>query len=302
MIDQINLADIRSFVLIVQKGNFTKAAEALGVSRSHVSRQISNLEQKIGVTLFIRTTRTLRLTQAGETFFKQCESALQDIDHALLAAVDDVEEIKGSIRVNCVGGYLGEELIAQLACEFMSKHPDVMLNLDFSSHRVDLIEEDFDVAFRMGKLEDAGFIAQKLMDVEMSTLASPDYLRERGQPHHPKELAAHSCLTGSVKRWYFVHRKSGKQYDLAVNGNMQCKNGRVLVQGAKIGNGIIRVPKIYCEKEIQNQTLVEVFEDWLIPPVDFSIIYHRDQFQPKRIRMFIEYVKQHFRTTNKSLT
>ncbi|KOO11345.1 LysR family transcriptional regulator, partial [Vibrio xuii] len=151
----MNLADIRSFVLIIQLGNFTKAAEALNVSRSHVSRQISQLEAQMGVTLLLRTTRTLKLTDAGKVFFQRCEQALNDIDQALLAAVDNVDQIRGLIKVNSVGGYLGEEIIAPIATEFMKQHPNVAIQLEFSSHRVDLVEEQFDIAFRMGKLEDS---------------------------------------------------------------------------------------------------------------------------------------------------
>ncbi|MBN3492555.1 LysR substrate-binding domain-containing protein [Vibrio neptunius] len=294
MLNQINLADIRSFVLIAQLGNFTKAAEALGVSRSHVSRQISSLENQIGVTLLIRTTRTLKLTEAGKAFYQQCERALHNIDQALLAAVDDVEKVQGEIKINCVGGYLGEELIAQIATEFMHVHPDVSIHLDFSSHRVDLIEDDFDIAFRMGKLEDSGFVARKLLDIQMGTLASPDYLKRYGQPNHPKELTQHHCLSGSVKRWSFESKADAQHYDVFVNGHMQCKNGRVLVKGALNGNGIIRVPMIYCEQELANGKLVEVFDHWGIPSVDFSAIYHRDRFQPKRLREFISFVKHYF--------
>lgn len=294
MLNQINLADIRSFVLIAQLGNFTKAAEALDVSRSHVSRQISSLENQIGVTLLIRTTRTLKLTEAGKAFYQQCEKALHNIDQALLAAVDDVEKVQGEIKINCVGGYLGEELIAQIATEFMRVYSDVSIHLDFSSHRVDLIEDDFDIAFRMGKLEDSGFVARKLLDIQMGTLASPDYLKRYGQPNHPKELTQHHCLTGSVKRWNFESKADAQHYDVFVNGHMQCKNGRVLVKGALNGNGIIRVPMIYCEQELASGKLVEVFDHWGIPSVDFSAIYHRDRFQPKRLREFISFVKHYF--------
>lgn len=124
------------------------------------------------VTLLIRTTRSLKLTDAGKQFYLQCEKALAGIDQAILSAVDDVEQVQGEIRINCVGGYLGEELIAQITCDFMKQYPNTQVNLDFSSHRVDLLEEDFDIAFRMGRLEDSGFVARKLMTIEMSTLAT----------------------------------------------------------------------------------------------------------------------------------
>lgn len=295
MLNQTNLSDVRSFVLIARLGNFTKAAEELDVSRSHVSRQISSLEKQMGVTLFVRTTRTLRLTQAGKALYQQCEQALHNIDQALIAAVDDIEEVRGEIKVNCVGGYLGEVIIANIVNDFMLQHPDITVSLDFSSHRVDLIEDEFDIAFRMGKLEDAGFVARKLLDIEMGTLASPDYLARKGRPVHPKDLVEHDCLTGSVRKWSFQSSSdASKNLDVAVKGRLQCKNGRVLVNGALSGNGIIRVPRIYCEDELVQGRLVEVFDQWLIPSVDFSAIYHRDRYQPKRLRTFIDFVKEQF--------
>lgn len=293
MINRINLTDIRSFVLIARLGNFTKAAETLDVSRSHVSRQISSLEKQMGVTLLIRTARTLRLTEAGKHFYHQCEQALHTIDQALLSAVDDVEKVQGEIKINCVGGYLGEVFLADIVNTFMQQYPDVSISLDFSSNRVDLIEEEFDIAFRMGSLEDSGFVAKKLLDIEMGTLASPKYLQQYGRPSHPKELQQHHCLTGSVRKWHFQSLVNKEHYDVSIKGNLQCKNGRVLVAGAIAGNGIIRVPLIYCQQELDDKKLVQVFEEWGIPTVDFSAIYHRDRYQPKRIRTFIDFVKQY---------
>lgn len=304
MLSNINLADIRSFVLITQLGNFTKAAEALNVSRSHVSRQISQLEAQMGVTLLLRTTRTLKLTDAGKVFFQRCEQALNDIDQALIAAVDNVDQIRGLIKVNSVGGYLGEEIIAQIVTEFMKQHPNVAIQLEFSSHRVDLVEEQFDIAFRMGKLEDSGFIARKLIEVKMGTLASPDYLTSKPKIAHPKELMHHQCLTGSVKKWNFMNVKSGQHVEVPLTGHLQCKNGRVLVKGALHGNGIIRVPHLYCLNELEKGELVEVFDDWKVPSVDFSALYHRDRYQPKRLKLFIEFVTHYFehKLTNKEFT
>ena len=295
MLNNINLADVRSFVLIAQLGNFTKAAEALSVSRSHVSRQISALESQMGVTLLIRTTRTLKLTDAGKTFFNQCERALQGIDQALIAAVDDTDEVRGLIRVNCVGGYIGESLIARYISEFMSAYPDINVKLDFSSHRVDLIEEEFDIAFRMGTLEDSGFIAKKLMDIDTVTLASPVYLQKYGVPSHPKDLVKHKCLTGSVRRWsYQSLTDKNNHYDVHVDGTLSCKNGHVIVMGALAGNGIIRVPLMYCQKEVEQNKLTRVLPDWEIPSVLFSAIYHKDKYQPKRLRTFIDFIQQRF--------
>lgn len=290
MINQVNLTDIRSFVLIARLGNFTKAAEVLNVSRSHISRQINNLEKQINVTLLIRTTRTLRLTDIGKQFYEQCEKALQTIDSALLSAVDNIGKMQGKIKVNCVGGYLGEIVIANIVHAFMKKHPNICITLDFNSTRVDLITEKFDIAFRMGSLNDASFIARKLFTLKMGTLASPAYLTKQGRPQHPKELTQHSCLAGSVKKWHFQSRHSHKYVDINIDANLKCKNGRVLVTGALNGNGIIRVPLIYCQHELEAHKLEHVFDEWVVPSVDFSILYHRESYQPKRLKAFIDFV------------
>ena len=295
MLNNINLSDVRTFVLIAKLGNFTKAAEALSVSRSHVSRQISALEKQMKVTLLTRTTRSLKLTHAGERFYLQCEKALNEIDQALIAAVDDTQEVRGLIRVNCVGGYIGESIISHYVAMFMAQYPQIQIYLDFSSHRVDLIQDDFDIAFRMGELEDSGFIAKKLMDVEIATLASPSYIEQYGSPKHPRDLTQHRCLIGSITRWSFQSiQDSQEHYDVTIEGQLVSRNGHAMINSALVGNGIIRTPIMYCEKAVSEGALVRVLPQWQIPLVPFSAIYHRDKYQPIRLRTFIDFIKQCF--------
>lgn len=301
MLHQLNLADIRTFVLIADEGSFTSAAEVLEVSRSHVSRQLSALEKQMGVSLMVRTTRSLRLTDAGKTFHQQAKKALLDLEQAVIAAIDNTEEIRGLIRVNCVGGHIGEDLIARMASNFMSQHRDVNIELDFSSHRIDLITDEFDIAFRMGELADAGFVGKKLTDLKLDTLASPALLQQFPASKHPKQLAEIPCLTGSVKLWRFQQKAGAlsdtgyqQKAEVQVNGRFSCKNGRALVQGALDGNGVIRVPVMYCQQEIDQGLLVPVFDDWEIPLVPFYAIYHKDKYQPARLRAFIDFIGEQF--------
>ncbi|CAH0527407.1 LysR family transcriptional regulator [Vibrio hippocampi] len=294
MLNDVNLSDIRSFVLIAQLGNFTKAAEALNVSRSHVSRQISALEAQIGVSLLTRTTRSLKLTYAGERFYKQCETALMQVEQALIAAIDDTENVQGHIRVNSVGGPLGEDVVADYIAKFMQQNKHITVELDFSSPRIDLIEDHFDVAFRMGELADANFIGKHLRDIEMVTLTSPEYIAAYGEPEHPKDLLAHRILRGSVTRWSYQNITSDEKQEVAVTAHLVCKNGRALIAGAVAGNGIIRVPMMYCRQEIEQGLLVPVMEQWQITPVPFYAIYHRDKYQPKRQQAFIQFMQDQF--------
>ena len=162
-----SLADIRTFVTIAEQGSFTKAAEVLQSSRAHVSRQLAQLEQQLGVQLIIRTTRAQRLTPVGEQFFQQCLNSLQTINQAVIAAKDDTEQLKGGICINCVGGVIGEDILTNIISEFNLQYPDIEVELDFSSPRVDLIAEAFDLVVRMGELEDSGLVARKLTDIKV---------------------------------------------------------------------------------------------------------------------------------------
>lgn len=293
--NKINLADIRAFVLIADEGSFTNAAEKLEVSRSHVSRQLSALEKQMAVSLMIRTTRSLRLTEAGKEFYQHAKKALQNLEQAVIAAADNTQEVRGTIRVNCVGGHIGEDLIAKMASAFMALHQDVNVELDFSSHRIDLITDEFDIAFRMGELEDAGFIGKKLTELKIETLASPALLQQYPRIKTPKDLIDIPCLTGSVKHWKFQKKdQSNQKMDVHVDGRFSCKNGRALVQGAVDGNGIIRVPKMYCQQEIEQGLLISVFDQWEIPLVPFYAIYHKDKYRPARLRAFIDYITEQF--------
>ena len=295
MNNNIALADIRAFVTIATCGSFTKAADTLGGSRAHLSRQLSQLESQLGIQLLIRTTRSQRLTDAGEVFFKKCQNALSGIDQAVLEVIDDSKQLHGPIAINCVGGPIGEEIVAPLVGEFSTHYPDIEINLDFSSQRVDLVGDGFDLVIRMGELDDSRFIARKLIMLPNTLFASPKYLAQHGIPEHPKDLKNHNCLTGSLKRWSFQHVENQKQTaDVSVSGNFTCKNGRALINSALQNNGIVRVPEFYCEKEFNQGHLVPVFKNWMVAPTPIYLLYHRKKYQPERLKRLIQYLCDHF--------
>ena len=156
---QINLADIRTFVVLAEAGSFTKAAEQLLCSRSFISKQLAQLEGDLGVSLLIRTTRSQHLTEQGTAFYQRCKQSLAGIDFAIDRVKESAEALSGEIKINSVGGIIGEELIAPLVNQFMALYPGVSIELDFDSRRVDLIGGEFDFVFRMGALQDSSLIA-----------------------------------------------------------------------------------------------------------------------------------------------
>ena len=295
MYKDLNLADVRAFTVIAEQGSFTLASEKLGCSRSHLSKQLTQLETYLGVTLITRTTRAQRLTDQGEFFYERCQHALDVMEQAVAKTVDNAQNLQGNININCVGGYIGEEIVTRLVNDFISAHPNISVNLDFSSQRVDLVLDHFDLVFRMGELEDSGLVARKLMDITNCTLAAPAYLEQKGIPSHPKALHEHSCIIGSINHWSFLHKADAQQKaEVAITGKFRCKNGRVMKSSALAGHGIVRLPELYCIDELRKGELVHVFEQWLIPATPLYLLYSKDKFQPARLREFIAFTTQHF--------
>lgn len=293
MKQKINHADINAFLTLVESGSFTLAAEALQCSRSHVSKQLAQLERQLTTSLLVRTTRSQQLTAAGEAFYQQCKQAFQSIDQAIEQAMESNTSLSGTIKINCVGGFIGESVIGPLVTDFMLAHPGVSVSLDFSSKRVDLISGEYDFVFRMGKLTDSNLIARKLTDLNVQVLASKSYLSQYGSPSHPQQLHHHKCISGSMRAWTFIDDQ-GTPVEVNVKGELDCRNGKVMLYSALAGNGIVRVPEVYCLDEIARGELVPVFSDWHIESTPFYLVYVKDKHQPSRITAFKDHVIRHF--------
>lgn len=294
MKSEINYADIKSFLVLVEEGSFTKASEKLFCSRSHISKQLSKLEANLGVSLLVRTTRTQLLTAPGQLFYDKCKRAFCEIDDAIDATKEVSTKLSGEIKINCIGGYIGENIIGPLVTDFMSQNPDINIVLDFSSKRVDLVSGEFDFVFRMGELTDSALIARKLTDLIIGTYASPEYLKRAGRPKEPKELAVHKCIAGSMRNWTFINNDSMQTQEVIVKGELECKNGNIMLYSARQGNGIIRVPEIYCKQALNEGDLVPVFKHWQPKSTPLYLIYLQDKHQPMRIKAFKNFVVNNF--------
>jgi len=286
----VSLSDIRTFVVLAEAGSFTKAAEQLMCSRSFISKQLAQLETDLGVSLLVRTTRTQHLTEQGVAFFERCKQSLAGIDFAVDRVKESALALSGEIKVNSVGGIIGEQLVAPLITQFMTLYPGVNMLLDFASPRVDLIADEFDFVFRMGELQDSSLIARKLTELNNDLYASPDYLAKYGYPQTPKDLTLHRCITGSMQSWNVIHRNSKHRTELNVRGELVCKSGRVMLSSALAGNGIIRVPELYCRPYLADGLLVPVFADWYLEPTPLYLVYAKDKHQASRLKLFKQFV------------
>jgi len=290
-IQDLSWRRIRAFLLVVQYGSFTAAAEASGLSKSNLSQQVSELESSLGVQLLFRTTRKLRLTVAGEGYFERCPQAFQQLHSANEWVQQNQEEVAGSISVNTVGGPIGEQILGPLLIEFQTQHPSVQIQLDFSSTRVDLLEDQYDLVIRMGALPDSTLTARQLQLLRTRYVASPKFIAQHPNIHTPKDLRSLPLIYGSVDHW--ILSKGEEQQVVQAEQGMCIISGRVMRQAALAGLGITRLTDIYIQHDIDQGHLVEVLPDWSTS-TPLSMVCPPHQHQLHRIKVLMDWLKMHF--------
>ena len=197
------LKGLLEFITEVEQGNFTLAAEQLGTTRARVSQVIAELEQELAVQLIVRSTRSMQLTASGERFYQNCRNGWSILQDSIEQVKSSQTQLSGLIRINSVGGWFGERILAPLLIQFMHKYPQVKIELDFASSHVDLIADRYDLAVRMGDLPDSNLIARPLTFYPSYVCASTDYIKNYPVVEHPKQLKNYPCILGSMKKWQF---------------------------------------------------------------------------------------------------
>ncbi|WP_041583465.1 LysR substrate-binding domain-containing protein [Bdellovibrio bacteriovorus] len=284
-----SLQGIIAFVKIADSGSFSAAAQALGVSKSHISKTISLLESDLGVALFVRSTRKVQLTSVGERFLETCRQSLQNLDSAKKEILDLSNTPRGVLRVT-LAGIFGEEYIAPVVIDMAKRYPDLKIELDFSSRVVDLIEEKFDVAIRIGHLENSSLLATKIASRVEYVVASKAYLSAAPSLKEPEDLANHNCI-GERSSWSF--RKRGKSFHIPVKGNFKCNNPRVLQKAALTGLGIARLPGSYAFEDIKKGRLISLLENFSEGRKDIWAVTPIRHKQNINVKIFIQEVKKH---------
>ena len=285
---------IREFLTVVEAQSFSKAAEQLNLSRARVSQIISRLEKDMGVQLLYRSTRSLSLSPAGETFYQLSRQGVNQLEHAVLSAQNAHSSIGGQIRINSVGGLFGEEILAPILIQFMNDNPKIEIELSFSSTREDLIESQYDLVVRMGALMNSNLIGRKLTRYTNHLVASPTYFENQSKPQSPKDLLDHALINGSVKRWSFTHISSKEKYDLPVQGKLKCLNGYVVRRATLDGAGISRQPAYYVKDDIESGRLIELLPDWHIPHSDVTLLYPKSRNISLRVKALVHYLMEAF--------
>ncbi|HYD63589.1 MAG TPA: LysR family transcriptional regulator [Noviherbaspirillum sp.] len=296
--DDILLGSIELFCLAAELGGFTAAANAAGLTPAAVSRSISRLEDRLGVRLFMRTTRQIRLTDGGRVYFEQCRQALAQLLDAEREVTGGQVAPAGLLRISMPTPY-GHYRVLPLLPEFRRRYPDVQIEIHLSNRNIDFAEEGYDLAIRGRMPADSTMIARKLEDAELVLVAAPSYLKRAGKPKTLEDLQKHDCIqfelpsTGRRIPWPFhVKGESGNEVvDVVTSGGYSCSDDVLgIVTLARSGAGLVQTYRFIVDKDIRNGDLIELLPQFGGTSRPFYLLYPHSRHLSLRVRTFVDFL------------
>ena len=290
------LSNVEIFCLVAQHQGFTAAARSAGLTTAAVSRAVSHLEARLGIRLFVRTTRSVRLTEDGHRFFERCRRALDELREAEREVTRQQVQTTGLVRISLPTSY-GHCRVLPLLPEVCKRYPGVEIEIQLSNRNVNFAEEGFDLAVRARHQPDSSLVVRKLEDAPLVIVASPAYLAQRSQPQSVEDLAEHECIqfvmprTGSPVPW--VLEVDGQARDLATTGRLRCTDdilGPVTL--ARMSAGLTQTYLFLVEEDLRLGRLVEVMSAYRGASRPFSLLYPSKTHVPRRVRVLIDYLTQ----------
>ena len=276
------------FVAVAECGNFSRAAERLRLSSSHVSRQVALLEERLQARLLYRTTRRVSLTEAGQTFLARCQRLIEERDEAFLTIGDLHSAPTGLLRMTAAVAY-GERFIVPLVNEFMAGYPALKVEIELTNRTLDMVHEGFDLAIRLGRLSESSLVATRLAPRAMYLCAAPAYLEKYGRPHTLSELGQHNCLIGTSDIWSFQHE--GREYQFRPSGNWRCNSGQAVLDAALRGFGLCQLPDYYVLEPLRRGELVSLLDGNQPPNTAVWAVYPQRRYSLPKVRLLVEALK-----------
>ncbi len=290
------LAAIEAFVRVGESGSFSEAARRLRTSKSAVSRQVSALEAELGARLLHRTTRSLTLTEAERDYLQRASRVLADLEEANQSVTKLQTAPRGKLRVNAPMSF-GFLHLAPAIPDFLSRFPEVEIDMVMNDRFVDLVDEGFDVAVRIGNLADSSLVARRLAPIRRALCASPAYLKARGAPTTPDELKQHACLCYSnlslPHEWRFIDAK-GRPWPVEVKGPLTANNGDALRAGAVGGLGLAYLPTFIAGEDLKAGTLETVLDAFVPQDMTLNAVYPHARHLSPKVRAFVDFLASRF--------
>ncbi len=280
---------VSEFVNVAERESFTRAAKEMGISTAQVSRQVSALETRLSTKLFYRTTRNVSLTEEGRVFYQHCRGVLDGLDAAEQALTSLHSKPQGRIKLTAPVTY-GEQQLLPLVNDFMLQYADIEVSAFLSNQNVDLVDEGYDLAVRIGRLSDSTMMARKLGIRTNFVCASPAYADKYGVPHSLTELKKHNCLLGTRDDWHF--KESGRELNIRVAGKVRYNSGYSLVDAALKGLGIVQLPDYYVQKHIEAGELVTLLDNYREPEEGIWAVYPHNRHLSPKIRLLVDYLAE----------
>lgn len=289
---------ISAFVKVVETGSFARAADRLGLSVSAVSRNVAELEAHVDARLLNRTTRRLSLTESGRAFHERCVQLLADLEEAEQSANAGTVTPRGTLRLTASNTF-GARHLAPVIAAFVRQYPDMRFDVQLSDRAVDLVDEGFDIAVRIGEIGSQNLVGRKVGATRLICCASPAYIERMGEPRKPEDLTAHVCLTYEYMPYRNVWRfrdKQGKEHAVRIAGPIHANSGRFLEALAMEGIGIAFEPDFVVEPDVRAGRLVPILRGYEAMPTSIYVVYPSRRHLSAKVRVFTDFVAQKFAT------
>lgn len=289
------LESMRVFVRVVETGGFAAAARSLHLSPAMVTKHVAHLEARIGARLLNRTTRQVHTTAAGQTYFERCLAILTGVEEAETEAGAEATTPRGTLRITAPVEF-GNDHLAAVAAEFLSRHTEFDLVLDFSNRQIDLVQEGYDLAIRVAREMGSGLVGRRLASSRFHVVASPSYLARNGQPATPEELANHRYLVFGIR----LHGRPGPSSGRAVQRpcgwtpRVTATSSAALLQAACAGVGISLLPSFVCGGALTRRELVSLFPDFDLGALGVYALFPHRTLLPVRVRLFLDLLVERF--------
>jgi DNA-binding transcriptional LysR family regulator len=286
------LACDRMFVAVIERRSLSGAAQKLGVSSGQASKLVSRLEEELGVQLLHRTTRSVSPTEAGRAYFERIKGLLEEMDELDSTIRSASGEPRGRL-VMSVPITFGTQVLAPLLAEFAQAHPLIELDVSFSDRMVNLVEEGFDLALRIGSLRDSSLIARKLCPIRLVTTAAPSYLTAFGAPDRPEEVTEHACILDTNFADGAIWRFAGG-LSVPIRGRLRFSNAEACAAAAAIGLGLVQGPSFVAGERIRTGQLIPVLVDYDADPMALWAVYTTGRHLAAKVRVMVDFLVSHF--------
>lgn len=284
---------VESFVSVASRGSLSAAARVEGVTPAVIGRRLDALEQRLGVKLLTRTTRSISLTFEGAAFLEDCQRILNDLANAEASVSLGGVKASGHLRISAPAGF-GRIHVAPLIRDFLDLNPDVSCSLDLTDRLVDLVNEGIDCAIRIGELPDSSLVSIRLADNRRVVVGSPAYFERHPPPASPQDLAAHNCLPLGQQRGWVFRDEDGEVATVKISGRLECNDGAVLHEWALAGQGLAWRSLWEVESDLRAGRLVSVLDEFAAPVTGIYAVFPQRKHLALRVRLLIDHLKNHY--------